>query len=124
MCRGHDGTHSWAQVRGASPWLLLPQLATRGCVAGGMPCSDFPQDPSVRNRVVIDMEDLRCKIVAMKTEDLRCGSLLSGVAIEMEDPRCKSLLNRVVIEMDEPRCRNVAIDIEDPRCNNLLMTWR
>ena len=85
--------------------------------------STFRKTFSVRNTVVIAMEDPRCKIVTMKTEDPRCESLLTGVTLEMEDPRCKSLINRAVIEMDELRCWNVAVDIEDPRCNNLFKTW-
>jgi len=69
------------------------------------------------------MEDPRCKIAAVKTEDPRCKNLLSGVEIEMEDLRCMSLAIRVVIGMEDPRCRIEAVKTEDPRCQNLHMMW-
>jgi len=37
------------------------------------------------------MDDPRCKIAAIETEDPRCKSLLNGMVIEVEDFRCKSL---------------------------------
>jgi hypothetical protein len=50
------------------------------------------------------MEEPRCKIAAMKTDDPRCRGLLNGVVIEVEDPRCKGLGERAAVEMDDPRC--------------------
>ena len=74
------------------------------------------------------MEDPRCKIAAVQTEDPRCNSLLRGVVIEIEYHRCKGVLQGpmlagVAIEMEDPRCQRVAIEIEDPRCQSLLMMW-
>jgi hypothetical protein len=54
-----------------------------------------------------EMEDHRCRIAAVKTEDPRYGSLLRGVTIEIEDPRCRSL----------------EIEVEDPRCKAMFMIW-
>jgi hypothetical protein len=62
---------------------------------------------SGQGEAVIEMEDSRCRIVA----------------IEMEDLRCKSLSNRVVLEIEDPRCGGIAIQMEDPRCNNLHLNW-
>ena len=75
------------------------------------------------NHGVIEMEDPRCKIVAIEVYDPRRKGLLSGVVIEMEDLRCKSLLDRVVLEVEDPRHNRVVIEMEDPRCKNLLMIW-
>ena len=71
------------------------------------------------------MEDSRCRIAAIGTEDPRCSSLISGVAIEMEDHRCRGLLQGTmytgaVIQIDDPRCNSgMGIAMEDPRCGNL-----
>jgi len=59
--------------------------------------------------VVIEMEDARCKVVAMEMDEFRCRSPLSGVVLEIEDPRCKSLADRVVLEIEDPRGSFVAI---------------
>jgi hypothetical protein len=76
-----------------------------------------------QGEAVIEMEDSRCRIVALETDELRCRSPLNGVAIEMEDLRCKSLSNRVVLEIEDPRCGAIVIQTEDPRCNNLHLNW-
>jgi len=70
-----------------------------------------------------EMEDHRCRIAAVKTEDPRYGSLLRGVTIEIEDPRCCSLLRGIEIEVDDPRCRSLEIEVEDPRCKAMFMIW-
>ena len=55
------------------------------------------------------MEDPRCKIAAVRTEDPRCSSLLRGVVLELE--------------IEDPRCRKLEIEVEDPRCKALLVRW-
>jgi hypothetical protein len=65
------------------------------------------------------MEDPRCTIAAMETEDPRCMNLCNGMVIGMEDLRCESLLRSAVTEMEDPRCRTVAHATEDPRCRSL-----
>jgi hypothetical protein len=69
------------------------------------------------------MEDPRCRIAAIETEDHRCKSLVSGVVIEMEDPRLKCLFWRMALEIEDPRCMRVTVEMEDHRCKNLSMTW-
>jgi hypothetical protein len=69
------------------------------------------------------MDDPRCRIAAIETEDSRCKGLLDGAVIEMEDPRCVSLLYRGSTEMDDPRCRSTATEMEDPRCRGLQRSW-
>ena len=102
----------------ASNCMLTEPGATLSQFAGeAIGCKRLPND------VVIEMEDPRCKIVAIEMDDLRCRSPLNAVVIEIEDLRCKSLLNRVVLEIEDPRCNRVAIRMEDPRCESLLMTW-
>ena len=65
---------------------------------------------------VIVMDDPRCKVAAIETEDARCKSLLSGMATEVEDYRYESLRHSVSIEMEDPRCRQSASEMDDPRC--------
>ena len=102
----------------ASNCTLTEPGATLSQFAGeAIRCKRLPND------VVIEMEDPRCKIVAIEMDDLRCRSPLNAVVIEIEDLRCKSLLNRVVLEIEDLRCNRVAIRMEDPRCESLLMTW-
>jgi hypothetical protein len=74
-----------------------------------------------RKNKVVWMDDPRYTIAAIEIDDVRCGSLLRGVAVEMEDPRCRNLNNRLVLEMEDPRCSPVAMKMEDPRCGNLFM---
>jgi hypothetical protein len=69
------------------------------------------------------MDDPRCKIAAIETDDPRCKGLLNGAVIVMEDLRCMSLIYRVSIEMDDPRCRSSATEMDDPRCRGLQRTW-
>jgi len=80
-------------------------------------CKSLPTD------LEIEMNDPRCKIVAMEMEDPRCKGLRNGLAIEMDDPRCKSLRSGAAVEMDDPRCKSMlsgtAMVMEDPRCQNL-----
>ena len=71
----------------------------------------------------MEMEDPRCKIVAIEMDELRCRSPLNGVVIEMEDLRCEGLSNRMVLEIEDPRLGGTAIQMEDPRCNNLHLNW-
>jgi len=78
---------------------------------------------SDQGEAVIEMEDSRCRIVALKMDELRCRSELNGVATEMEDLRCKSLSNRLALEIEDPRCGGIAMQTEDPRCNNLHLNW-
>jgi len=73
--------------------------------------------------VVIEMDDPRCMVAAIETEDARCKSLLDGMVIEVEDFRCKSLHYSLTIEMEDPRCRRTASEMEDPRCRNLSRAW-
>lgn len=68
------------------------------------------------------MDDPRCKIAAIETDDSRCSGLLNGMVIEMEDLRCKSLLYRAS-GMEDPRCASTAIEMDDPRCNSLSRAW-
>ena len=72
---------------------------------------------------VVEMEDPRCKIVAIEMDELRCRNPINGVVIEMEDLRCKSLSNRMALGIEDPRCGAIAIQMEDPRCNNLHLNW-
>lgn len=72
---------------------------------------------------VIEMEDSRCRIVAIETDELRGRSPVNGMVIEMDDLRCKGLSNQVVLEIEDPRCGGIAIQMEDPRCNNLRLSW-
>ena len=71
------------------------------------------------------MEDPRCKMAAMRTEDPRCNNMLRGVVIEMEDHRCKGLLQGTIlrstsIEIEDPRYNSFAVvEMEDPRCSSL-----
>ena len=69
--------------------------------------------------LVIELEDSRCGVAAVLSDDLRCKSLIQGVSIGLEDPRCKSLGYGSVTEMDDPRCKRAAIEMDDPRCQNL-----
>jgi hypothetical protein len=73
-------------------------------------------------RMVIDMEDSRCRIAAMRTEDLRCKGLITGADIET-DPRYRGLGYGRETEMDDPRCKSVVIAMEDPRCKGLNRAW-
>ena len=102
----------------ASNCMLTEPGATLSRFAGeAIGCKRLPND------VVIEMEDPRCKIVAIEMDDLRCRNSLNGVVIEIEDFRCKSLIDRVVLEVEDTRCNRMAIKMEDPRCKSLLMTW-
>ena len=71
------------------------------------------------------MEDPRCTIAAIGTEDPRCNSMHRGVVIEMEDHRCKGLLQGVTlrsvsIAIEDPRYSIAAVvEMEDPRCSGL-----
>jgi len=38
------------------------------------------------------MEEYRCRIVVVETEDCRCTNLLDGVIVTMEIPRCLELI--------------------------------
>jgi len=80
-------------------------------------CTRLPDD------VVIEMEDPRCNIVAIETDDLRCRYSFGGVVMEIEDLRCKSLIDRVALEVEDARCNRLATRMDDPRCKSLLMTW-
>lgn len=69
------------------------------------------------------MEEHRCKVVAAKTADLRCGSLLAGAQIEVEDRRYTNLHRLVDIEVEDSRCNNVSVALDDPRCQSLASKW-
>ena len=75
------------------------------------------------NGVVIEMEDPRCKIVAIEMDEFRCRNSLKGVVIGIECVRCSSLIDQVVLEVEDARCNRMAIKMEDPRCKSLLMAW-
>ena len=64
------------------------------------------------------MEESRCRVAAMRTEDSRCNKLIAGVVVEM-DPRYKGLWLGLVAEMEDPRCRIAVTEMEDPRCRGL-----
>jgi hypothetical protein len=68
------------------------------------------------------MEDSRCKIAAMRTEDLRCKGLTTGVEVEM-DPRYKGLCYGMATETEDPRCKRAVTEMEDPRCKGLNQAW-
>ena len=90
------------------------------------PYRNSPRNPSgaeTVNDMVIEMEDPRCKIVAIEMDESRCRNSVNGVVIEIEDFRCKSLIDRVVLEVEDARCNRMAIKMEDPRCKSLLMAW-
>jgi len=69
--------------------------------------------------MVMNMEDPRYKIVAMKMESLRCRSELDAVVLEIEDPRCQNLHNRAVLEIEDSRCKCEGVEVEDPRCKDM-----
>jgi hypothetical protein len=73
--------------------------------------------------MVIEMEDSRCKLAAIKGHDPRCTSLVDGVVIEMEDLRQKSLVDSMAIEMDDTRCFQTTIEFDDLRCRNMPRMW-
>jgi hypothetical protein len=65
------------------------------------------------------MEDSRCRIAAVESDDPRCKDLIQGVEIGMEDHRCKSLPFSMATEMEDPRCKSEAMVMDDPRCQSL-----
>jgi hypothetical protein len=69
------------------------------------------------------MDDPRCQITAIETEDPRCKGLLNGAVVVMEDLRCSSLAYRGSMEMEDPRCRRMATEMEDPRCRGMHKAW-
>jgi len=69
------------------------------------------------------MENPRCKIAAVKTDDPRCDGLLGGLAVGIEDARCANLSFNMRAEINDPRCMPLATQPEDPRCNGLLAQW-
>jgi len=71
----------------------------------------------------LEMDDPRCKIAAIATDDSRCSGLLNGMVIEMEDLRCKGLLYRAADEMEDPRCCRTVLEMDDPRCKGLSRAW-
>ena len=91
----------------ASNCMLTEPGATLSQFAGeAIRCKRLPND------VVIEMEDPRCKIVAVEMDDLRCKSLLNRVALEIEDPRC----NRVAIRMavgSRGRCSGALVSMHE-----------
>ena len=141
------------QVQDRRPWLELWNRAERSGRCGkshGLPDSNLSQNEvcnighpafrrlphpylcSLKNdfgvrsdqrKAVIDMEDPRCKIVAVEMDELRSRSPLNGMLIAMEDLRCRSLPNRATLEIEYPRCHCVQTKMDDPRCNSLHLKW-
>jgi len=72
--------------------------------------------------MVTNMEESRCRVAAMSSEDLRCSGLMVGVMIE-KDPRYKDLHYGTSTEMEDPRCRIAMTEMEDPRCKGMNWTW-
>lgn len=72
--------------------------------------------------MVIDMEESRCRVAAMSSEDLRCNGLIVGVVVE-KDPRYMGLCYGTATEMEDPRCRIAVTEMEDPRCKGLNRAW-
>jgi hypothetical protein len=68
------------------------------------------------------MEESRCRIAAMRSEDLRCKGLITGVVVDI-DPRYKGLYYGRSTEMEDPRCRSAVVEMEDPRCKGLNRAW-
>ena len=102
---------------------VIEQIAERGLREPVLNSLKRRPDANACPRVVIEMEEHRCKIAAAGMEDPRCQSLLDGLVVEMEDQRCKSLRTRLTIEIEDRRSNSVAIRMEDPRCSNLHNRW-
>ena len=72
---------------------------------------------------VTKMEELRCKIAAIRMEDSRCQELFEGAVVEVEDQRCTRLAHSLVIEIEDSRFDSMAVRMEDPRCSGLRTRW-
>ncbi len=97
----------------------IEQTASRGtCQRDSVRigCKSLPRD------LVTDMEDPRCRVAAVESEDLRCKFLLQGMEIEVEDLRCRNLGYNRAVGMEDPRCNRVAMVMDDPRCQ-CLRDW-